>query len=163
MNYAETLFQRFNQQYFNGRLPEYRIILSELGFGCHGECRKKERELYIDASKHGEELTKVLLHEMAHAAVPRKGHGKAWLAEMERLANMGAPTRGDWEAYQDPKQTMTNKDIEAEAFDMGMESPIPWAKARFHIGVKCGYTDAHGRSRKPKSCEDHGETAKAIV
>ena len=95
MNPAEILFQKLNQQYFEGRLPEYRIVLSEsLGSGC-GRCDKKKREIHLNAMLLGDELTKVLIHEMAHAAVPRAGHGTAWLAEMQRLANMGAPTRAE--------------------------------------------------------------------
>ena len=59
---------------------------------------------------------------------------------------MGAPTRKDWKALQDPKQIMTNKDIEAEVLNKGMEWPIPWAEARPQIGLEYGLTNAHGRS-----------------
>src|SRR5436853_4138252 len=120
---AHKLFQELNQQYFKGQLPEYEIVLREdLRADC-GKCDKKTRQLHLAAkitdNVSDERLTKLLLHEMAHAAAPRSGHGKMWLAEMKRLADMGAPTREDWETYQDRKRTITNRDIEAEAFDMG--------------------------------------------
>jgi len=41
---------------------------------------------------------------------------------------------------------MTIKDIEAEAFNAGMEWSIPWAEARPQIGLQYGLTNAHGRS-----------------
>jgi hypothetical protein len=149
MSDAQKLFQELNHQYFKGQLPEYEIVLREdLRAGC-GKCDKKRRQLHlakVTDNVSDERLPQLLLHEMAHAAVPRKEHGKAWLAEMKRLADMGAPTLEDWEAYQDRKRTITNRDIEAEAFDMGAEWPIPWAEARLDIGPKYGLTDAHGRS-----------------
>src|SRR6184192_574006 len=107
----QELFQKFNNEYFNGRLPRYRIVLTDdCALGSYGLCRKKEREIHLAASLSGKELDKTLLHEMAHAAVPRRGHGRGWLAEMRRLANLGAPTNDDWEAYQDRRRTITPKD-----------------------------------------------------
>jgi len=145
---AQTLFHKLNTQYFNGQLPHYRVVTSdEFGSGPHGLCRKREREIHIGTSLCGKELTKVLLHEMAHAAVPTRGHGRAWLAEMQRLADMGAPTREDVEAYQNPARTISKKDIKSEAYDTGCEWDISWAKARPIIGHKYGLTDVHGRSQ----------------
>jgi hypothetical protein len=72
------------------RLPQYRVVVSdEFGLGSHGLCRNKQRRIHIGTSLRGKELSKVLLHEMAHAAVPRSGHGRAWVAEMRRLADRG--------------------------------------------------------------------------
>jgi hypothetical protein len=91
-------------------------------------------------------LTKVLLHEMAHAAVSEDGDKEAWLAEMKRLDEMGAPTREDCEAYQDPLKTFTEEQMKSDAYDMGAEWPIGWAQARLRFGLRYGLTDAHGRS-----------------
>lgn len=151
---AQRLFHKLNRQYFNGQLPEYRVVVSdEFGLGSHGLCRKEEREIHVGTSLRGKELTKALLHEMAHAAVPKRGHGKAWSAEMERLAKMGAPTRKDFEAYQDRLKTITEKDMESEAFDMGCEWDISWAQARPIIGLEYGLTNAHGRSESKRAAK----------
>jgi len=149
------LFQKFNNEYFDGRLPRYRIVINDCALGPHGLCRKKEREIHLAASLSGKELDKTLLHEMAHAAVPRAGHGKAWSAEMRRLANLGAPTDEDWEAYQDRRRTITPKDMELEAFAVGCQLPRCWAEVRIHFGLMYGLTDAHGRA--------HSKTAAKVM
>jgi hypothetical protein len=93
----------------------------------------------------GQRLKETLLHEMAHAA-SNGCHGKQWLAEMLRLAEMGAPTGKDWEAYQNKQQTMGERQITAEACNIGMETDWPWSKIRGYIGNQYGLTDARGRS-----------------
>lgn len=155
-NAHEQLFETLNGQYFNGRLPAYRIVLrDDFASGSHGECWRKGREIHLATSLRGTMLTTTLLHEMAHAAVRRgrAGHGKAWSGEMRRLADRGAPTAGDWEAYQDRRKTITLKDMKSEAFDMGCEWLISWAKARPLIGHKYKLTDVHGRSRSKSAAK----------
>src|SRR5689334_21345316 len=84
----EHLFQKLNRQYFNGSLPEYHIVLTDdLHGGVHGHCQKGKREIHLDKSLQGEQLIETLLHEMAHAAVQRRGHGKQWL---ERVSKIGS-------------------------------------------------------------------------
>ena len=83
---CQELFDTYNQRFFDGRLPPYRIILSDpYGSGMHGICRKKQREILLRTNLRDKELPLVLLHEMGHAAVPKSGHGKLWSAEMLRL------------------------------------------------------------------------------
>jgi SprT-like family len=153
---AEQLFSKFNERYFDGRLPSYRIVfINDPRVGLHGECLKSKREIHLSASLSGEQLTKTLLHEMAHAAVPRPGHCKGWLAEMRRLANLGAPTNEDWEAYQDRRRTITPKDMKSEAFEVGCECARTWAVVRPQFGLRFGLTDAHGRA--------HSKTAAKVM
>jgi hypothetical protein len=153
---CQQLFQKFNSEYFDGRLPAYRIVfIDDVATGWHGQSLKKEREIQLAASLCADELMKTLLHEMAHAAVRRGGHGKTWLAEMRRLTNLGAPTAEDWEAYQDPRRTITPKDMESEAFEMGCECERRWADVRTHFGLMYGLTDAHGRT--------HSKTAAKVM
>jgi len=92
------------------------------------------------------DLKRALLHEMAHAAIARSGHGKRWLAEMLRLAEMGAPTREDWKAYQDPTRTIGPTQIAAEFYNLGAETDVPWSVVRYKIGRQYGLTDDRGRS-----------------
>jgi hypothetical protein len=150
----QELFQKFNNEYFDGRLATYRILfIEDAATGSLGLWRKEECEIHIAAWLRGHELVKTLLHEMAHAAVRKAGHGKAWSAEMRRLADLGAPTGEDWEAYQDPQRTITEKDIESEAFEMGCECGRRWADVRTHFGLKYGLTDAHGRAHSKRAAK----------
>jgi hypothetical protein len=144
----QELFEIYNRRFFEGRLPAYRIVVGNrygTGNGLHGFCRKKEREIHLDPRLRGVELKKVLLHEMAHAAT-RGTHGKQWLAEMFRLAEMGAPTREDWKAYQDQAQTLGPKNIAAECYDAGVETDLSWSSVRSRCGRENGLIDDRGRS-----------------
>ena len=143
---CQELFETFNRQFFDGRLPTYRIVLcNRYGKGDHGLCRKKEREIHLGTGLGGFDLKRSLLHEMAHA-VTAGGHGKQWLAEMLRLAEMGAPTREDWEAYQDPDQTIGPTEIAAEFYDAGVETDRPWSIVRAYLGKTYGLSDDRGRA-----------------
>jgi hypothetical protein len=144
---CQELFDTYNQRFFGGRLPPYRIILSDrYSSGMHGICRKKQREILLRTSLPDKELPRVLLHEMAHAAVPKSGHGKLWLAEMLRLAEMGAPTREDWETYQNPPKTARLREAAADAYDAGGGTDASWRVVRYQIGSMYGLTDDTGRA-----------------
>jgi len=145
---CQELFEAYNQRFFGGRLPTYRIVLSDrFVAGPKGLCRKKEREIHLGTGLRGTDLPRLLLHEMAHAAfVARAGHGKQWLAEMLRLAEMGAPTREDWEIYQDRARTMGLREIAAEVYDAGVETDWPWRDMRLCLGRRYGLTDYRGQS-----------------
>lgn len=150
---SQKLFDDYNRRYFSGRLPAYRILLSDqFGNGLHGLCRKRQREIHLGTRLSGNDLKSVLLHEMAHAAAPN-GHGSQWLAEMSRLAQMGAPTRKDFEAYEDSRRTVGEKEITSHAFDVGMNSDWPWSIARGSIGHKYGLTDERGRSESKRAAQ----------
>ena len=147
---SQELFDTYNQLLFGGRLPPYRIVLSKLNNDgtCRtdGECRKKKREIHLSTSLQDTDLPQVLLHEMAHAAARRNGHGKQWLGEMLRLADMGAQTRDEWEAYQDPAKTTGLKEAAADSYDGGAGTDVPWSVVRCEIGKRYGLTDDRGRS-----------------
>jgi hypothetical protein len=144
---CQELFDIYNQQFFGGRLPAYRIIFSKLNDDgtCRtdGECRKKKREIHLRTGLQDSHLPIVLLHEMAHAA-SRSGHGKQWSSEMLRLAKLGAPTGDDWNAYQGP--TIGIRDAMDEAYEGGATSDWPWVNVRYQIGTQYGLTDDRGRS-----------------
>jgi len=148
----QRLFERLNKRYFNGSLPSYVVIRSNrFGQGKHGLCRKRQREIHIGPDLTGSLLKRVLLHEMAHAA-SRSGHGRGWLAEMDRLAKLGAPTRSDWRDYQSRRKTATTSDICLEARDHGFERPdVRWAEYKIYIGQSNGLCDAGGRSESRRA------------
>ena len=150
---CQRLFDAYNVRFFAGRLPRYRILRTDkYGRGEHGLCRKKQREIHLGTGLKGAKLKEVLLHEMAHAAT-RGTHGKPWLAEMLRLAKMGAPTRKDWESYRDPAQTLPFAAIECECYDGGLETDLPWSKFRPCVGQEYGLTDSRGRAESAGTAE----------
>jgi hypothetical protein len=144
---CQELFDTYNQRYFGGRLPPYRIVLSNLNDDgtCRtdGECRKETLEIHLRTGLQVSDVPLVLLHEMAHAA-SSSGHGKEWEAEMLRLAELAVPTREEWNAYQGP--TIGTKDIMAEAYDGGAGTEVPWSVVRYEIGRRYGLTDDRGKS-----------------
>jgi hypothetical protein len=100
-----ALFQQFNAQYFNGRLPAYalRAVEQSTWLGESGTCFRKRRLIKVSRTLPDEEAISTLLHEMAHAAT-NGGHGMPWEREMIRLREAGAPLvspdldvdLGDW-------------------------------------------------------------------
>src|SRR5437762_6792559 len=88
-----SLFDLYNQQYFAGRLPRYKVALSDRY--KHSRCFKGERKIYINPDG---EISDDLLHEMVHAAIGY-GHGKLFLMEVKRLVELGAPLQKDLNGY----------------------------------------------------------------
>lgn len=90
----QHLFERYNAKYWKGKLPRYRVINSKKIFDLarEGLCDRRAHKLFINVASHYTDLQvrQTLLHEMAHAAT-KGGHGKHWLAEMERIKRLGAP------------------------------------------------------------------------
>lgn len=139
----QDLFNRFNQRYWFGRLPQYAVFHSDRY--AQGYCRKGQREIYINIGIKGPLAKRLLLHEMAHAATSG-GHGKAWQAEMQRLARMGAPTKRDLTAYQNPSKKFGLPEILAEFEGAGFELPdASWADVRQNIGYSNSLIDKDGR------------------
>jgi len=142
------MFERWNTKYFSGRLPHYRIIISNK-FGGGGLCRKKRREIYLGEQFVGSGSQKIyfkttLLHEMGHAAT-RGGHGKAWMAEMLRLAKMGAPTKSEYLDYQ--KLCIRPSDVLGQFYQVGLEYPdAEWKTVRRNIGNSYGLCDDKGNA-----------------
>lgn len=93
------LFQRFNAQYFDGRLPSYsiRLVPSITWLGEGGHCDRERRRIRIRAAQSDEETISTLLHEMVHARTG-DSHDAGFKREMVRLSKAGAPlTAGDLE------------------------------------------------------------------
>jgi SprT-like family len=86
----QCLFERYNRKHWRGRLPQYRVVPTALD--CLGQCRHQKRIIEIDPNRHESDrrVRATLLHEMAHAAAPGRGHGLKFFAEMERLLRRGA-------------------------------------------------------------------------
>lgn len=130
--HAQEQFDKFNQTYWGGRLPRYRVIVSTR-YGGQGMCLKDARRIWLTPGLNGS-LEKVLLHEMCHAAASGY-HGEKWLAEMLRLAELGAPTRGDWEMYQDPRTVYVKDEILSQFEQAGQDNPtLLWSVVRQDIG-----------------------------
>ena len=107
----QQLFHDFNDRYFAGRLPDYRVRVVRQMSCQHqgslhhfdGECRRRERAITLAGQTvlggarltHTEEdMRQILIHEMAHAAT-NDYHGLKWRGEMRRLAQLGAPVQAD--------------------------------------------------------------------
>jgi hypothetical protein len=71
----QSLFTEDNQRYFGGRLPRYKVLLTN----DLSRCERRKRRIYINPDK--ENVSVILLHEIVHAAVGR-GHGKVWRDEV---------------------------------------------------------------------------------
>jgi hypothetical protein len=142
-HHAQELFEKFNQIYWGGSLRRYRVIVSTR-YGGQGLCQKETRRIWLTPGLNGS-LEKVLLHEMCHAAVTGY-HGEKWLAEMLRLAELGAPTREDWEMYQNPARVHGSAQILSEFEELGQECPgLRWSTARHVIGYSYGFVDENGK------------------
>jgi hypothetical protein len=107
------LYQTLNRDYFENRLPAYRVVrhsfeaprrttrfyagevvpvarlhpdLCALNMGL---CDSATRTIYIWDQLDPDGERRVLLHEMCHVAARRGGHGPAFLAQLQRLAERG--------------------------------------------------------------------------
>src|ERR1700680_4722535 len=125
----QNLFDKYNQKYFKGALADYKVIQSDR-YGGLGMCRRKQREIHIQAGLAGRKLRETLLHEMAHANSNGQ-HGKSWLAEMYRLARAGAPTKKDADGYVGG-QTINPPDMICMFEDYGLEAGVEgeWKNVR---------------------------------
>jgi hypothetical protein len=106
----QRMFHAFNDQYFEGRLPDYRILvvysvyywevfhcgysqplLSAVSSWGFIDFRGKQIFMrFLPHSSSGWTMPGILLHEMAHAATDGE-HGEDWQSEMSRLKRLGAP------------------------------------------------------------------------
>jgi hypothetical protein len=137
----QSLFTEYNQRYFVGRLPQYKVLLTN----DHSRCERRKRKIYVNPDK--EDVSVILLHEMVHAAVGR-GHEKIWRDEVRRLVELGAPLQEELERYA-PQNQITLKQLLAEFFDAGYASlDWTWPEVRRHMGYMWGITDKHGRAKR---------------
>ena len=88
------LFEDFNNKYFYGKLPRYRVIVVDCvpdRVHCsHGKHYKKQRLIKLRRCDE-KMMVETLLHEMVHAATG-DGHGKRFRDKMEELRGKGATT-----------------------------------------------------------------------
>ncbi len=80
-------FDEFNRLCFEGRLPKYRVILSNLSNmppSAHGQCDGDSQTILLSKGLSETELKVTLLHEMCHIGCV--GHGKRFLNKLTRLA-----------------------------------------------------------------------------
>jgi len=91
-------YRRFNRAYWGGRLPmPWQMVfrrMDDLGHTLFWKVSKTPDvpEIAMNSRlKHSLCLCLVvMLHEMAHVARPRAGHGKAHKSELRRLMRLGA-------------------------------------------------------------------------
>jgi hypothetical protein len=115
--------EQLNDKYFDGRLRGWKVIVlktlcvdnanrvydgdklisGQLPEGLASPCPvagytcRKTLTIYLTSGKK-DIMTPVLIHEMAHAN-SNIHHGKVWLAEMTRLAELGAGTEEEIDWY----------------------------------------------------------------
>ena len=137
----QSLFSEYNQRYFGGRLPPYKVLPTT----CVSRCEWSKRKIYISPSK--EDVSVILLHEMVHAAVGR-GHGRVFRDELRRLVELGAPLQEELERFA-PENQITLTQLLAEFFEAGLNAPDDWTwpEVRRHMGCMWGITDKNGRAK----------------
>ncbi|MGA3316613.1 MAG: SprT-like domain-containing protein [Candidatus Korobacteraceae bacterium] len=141
-------FQQFNQQYFGGRLPPYRIrVVKHMTWSPgSGHCNKKRRLIEMKAGCSDEETLGTLLHEMAHAAASGIPHGMPWKKEMIRLREAGAPLAtldkfvklDDWDG-----RTVTRRHFRAAIDDLLLDVDV--SKVTLHGAVRYFLYNEGGR------------------
>jgi hypothetical protein len=136
----QSLFSEYNQRYFGGRLPRYKVLLTN----DHSRWEGRKRKIYINPEN--EDISVILLHEMVHAAVGR-GHGKIFRDEVRRLVELGAPLQEELKKYA-PENQITLKQLLGEFFDASQASlDWTWPEVRRHMGYMWGITDKNGRAK----------------
>lgn len=87
-----ALFDDLNERFFGGRLPRYRVVRSSKLKECviEGDCDRERLLIRISPGIEGDELRRVLVHEMCHHEA--QGHGPEFLAQLEMLERAGE----DW-------------------------------------------------------------------
>lgn len=133
-----ALFDDLNTRYFGGKLPKYRVtVRAGLKAECRGAwkigsmCLDKERQILLDGGMKQDQLIKVLLHEMMHAATTPQGdvHGAPFQYEIRRLHALGAPlTDEDAElavplSPKDIEWSITKASFKILAFDILVDDP----------------------------------------
>jgi len=115
-----------------------------------GFCDFRHRTIYLKPSTSA--TREVLLHEMAHAALGRGGHGARFEAEMLRLKDAGAPVcDSDCRIHRDRAKAQPQSVVIMEAGDAGALSDWDWATVRIHLGYRNGVTDINGKPENRSS------------
>jgi hypothetical protein len=92
----QQLFREFNRRFFDDQLPPYhvKIIPPMKTRKLCGDIKKAKRVIRIVLVEDEQQMTRTLIHEMAHAASVLN-HGPKFEAELERLVQVGAPFAQD--------------------------------------------------------------------
>jgi hypothetical protein len=95
--WLQQLFATFNAKYFGGRLDGFTVLAVYHAGGASNEPPSGwvdfiNREIQIALTEYGEAMPSMLLHHMAHAStVTLDDTEEAWITEMQRLGQAGAP------------------------------------------------------------------------
>ena len=97
--WAQQLFAKYNQRYWQSTLPHYTVlvihpcaVLKRSPDDTGGCCHIEARTICLHPELSRPQARQVLIHEMAHAATPTCWfHGAEWIEEMVRLEKLGAP------------------------------------------------------------------------
>ena len=87
-----VLFATLNQQYWDGRLPTYRVGRKEIKHQNQGVTDNAKMVIWIDSRPErvsDGEIRQVLLHEMCHTLKRCSSHGKQFQRQLARLAARG--------------------------------------------------------------------------
>src|SRR5260370_13338810 len=141
---VQDLFDQYNKRYWRGRLPRYKVLVTDKYTG--GRCEKRQRMIYINPSTPAV-VSRTLLHEMAHAAVRGNGHNKVWLDEVKRIVRLGAPLEQELARYA-PENAIHPAQILAEFYDAGCEAEdtVTCRQLRRSLGYEYGSLDKEGRA-----------------
>jgi len=92
MKWTEALLQRlfryYNTRYWQGKLPEYRVLIKRFPAKKYGDCSKQRRVIRIDVRQSDRDVRETMLHECCHAAHPWIGkdhHGGPFFREVYKL------------------------------------------------------------------------------
>lgn len=92
MTEPQRLFDEFNRRYWRGRLPRYRVLRVQfLTSHLAGRCNDTRHLISLSRHLTGDDLRRMLLHEMCHIGPRGGGHGHEFQRRLKRLGGLGEP------------------------------------------------------------------------
>jgi hypothetical protein len=138
----QLLFAVLNWKFFKGRLKGYRVKRVHLPGGMMGRCDSETRTIKIQRGLRGEDLRRILLHEMCHHTAGTARHGKLFEKELRRLGKLGEAWVEE-EIRQcrevQPFRAMVEELAENIAMELGPEH-VSWRGVKRCIAHQCGLT-----------------------
>ncbi len=137
----QRLYDELNRQFFHGRLPRYRVAFTTFyGSRQRGRCVSKRRLILVRRGLDGEELRRVLLHEMCH--IGALGHGQRWQSKLRSLAEQGE-SWADEEAKRYAEgptwnRLMVNLRLDLDDWALQFDRPPQFAKVIRFVGDDFG-------------------------
>ena len=140
------MFAQLNAEFFAGRLPEYSVIFSaQIRGPKKGQSDSKERiQLAKEIADDPKLLRRTLIHEMCHHGCP--GHGKTFIAELDRLATLGEEWAAE-EAEEYRKKAISWNDLMRET----KQSLEEWAAHSVRSSKATSFKAIHLRVRQELS------------